>query len=173
VKNGLVVLSHGLESGPQATKVSALAEVARQLGWDECRPDYSDIDAARDPKRIDERIERLLQNVVGEVRPLVFVGSSMGAFISGLASLKVSCSGVFLMAPPIRIDGYSRSFDTADVPTVIVHGWQDELIPAHEVIEFSRARCTTLYMVNDAHRLNQHLRSISTWFAHFLQQIEC
>ena len=40
---GTVILSHGLESGPQATKVSALAEVCAELGWDSVRPDYRSI----------------------------------------------------------------------------------------------------------------------------------
>ena len=38
--HGHVILSHGLESGPEATKVSALAKVAEQLGWTHERPDY-------------------------------------------------------------------------------------------------------------------------------------
>ena len=42
---GTIILSHGLESGPQATKVAALAAVANQLGWAELRPDFRDIDA--------------------------------------------------------------------------------------------------------------------------------
>ena len=45
---GTVILSHGLESGPQATKVSALAAVCADLGWDSVRPDYRAIDASRD-----------------------------------------------------------------------------------------------------------------------------
>jgi hypothetical protein len=36
---GTVILSHGLESGPNATKVSALARVADVLGWRSVRPD--------------------------------------------------------------------------------------------------------------------------------------
>src|ERR1700739_2514008 len=46
-----LILSHGLESGPDATKVSALARVAAPLGFDSVRPDYRDIDAGRDVRR--------------------------------------------------------------------------------------------------------------------------
>ena len=81
---GTVILSHGLESGPQATKVSALAVVAEALGWASVRPDYRDIDARRDPLAIDERIARALEQAPAQGR-VVFAGSSMGAFISGFA----------------------------------------------------------------------------------------
>ena len=44
---GHCILSHGFESGPDATKVTALAEVAERLGWRHERPDYTDLDAQR------------------------------------------------------------------------------------------------------------------------------
>ena len=37
---GHVILSHGSDSGPEATKVSALARVAESLAWTTARPDY-------------------------------------------------------------------------------------------------------------------------------------
>src|SRR5690606_8680712 len=58
IVKGTVVLSHGLESGPQATKVSALARVAGELGWTSIRPDYRDLDATRELKAIRARIDR-------------------------------------------------------------------------------------------------------------------
>lgn len=100
--------SHGLESGPHATKVSALAEVATAMGWREVRPDYRDLDASRDVTRIDQRIARALAAVRPDAGPVVFAGSSMGAFTSGFASLQQPCIGLFLMAPPLRIPGYAR-----------------------------------------------------------------
>ena len=44
---GHCILSHGFESGPDATKVTALAEAAERLGWSHERPDYTDLDARR------------------------------------------------------------------------------------------------------------------------------
>src|SRR5690349_15875809 len=55
-----LILSHGLESGPDATKVSALAQIAEPLGFRSVRPDYRDLDASRDVNRIDARIARLI-----------------------------------------------------------------------------------------------------------------
>lgn len=45
---GHCILSHGFESGPDATKVAALAEVAERFGWTHERPDYTDLDAKRE-----------------------------------------------------------------------------------------------------------------------------
>ena len=47
MSRGHCILSHGFESGPDATKVKALAEVAEALGWTHQRPDYTDLDALR------------------------------------------------------------------------------------------------------------------------------
>ena len=45
---GHCILSHGFESGPDATKVTALADVAERLGWSCERPDYTDLDGKRE-----------------------------------------------------------------------------------------------------------------------------
>lgn len=164
---GHVLLSHGLESGPQAAKVTALAKVAEQRGWRTTRPDYLDLDATRDISRIQQRIDRLLAAVVpGE--PLVLAGSSMGAYISGRASLSTPALGVYLLAPPLALPGYPYPFDLAHVPAAIVHGWHDELIPADAVIAFARERQLPLTLVNDSHRLAKHVEIIAQWFGQFL-----
>ena len=45
---GHCILSHGFESGPDATKVTALADVAQRQGWTHERPDYTDLDRKRE-----------------------------------------------------------------------------------------------------------------------------
>jgi pimeloyl-ACP methyl ester carboxylesterase len=168
---GLVILSHGLDSGPEATKVSALADAARELGWGEVRPDYRDLDASRDPAQIEHRIERLLRHVPRDETRVVLAGSSMGAFISGFASLRVRVRGLFLMAPPLQITGYPFHLDIASVPTEIVHAWQDELIDADEVVIYARAVGATLHLVEDGHRLSAHVEPIADWFRRFLVNV--
>jgi pimeloyl-ACP methyl ester carboxylesterase len=111
-----IILSHGLESGPDATKVSALAREATALGCDSVRPDFRDLDASRDVRRIDERVARIVAHVPAG-RRVVLAGSSMGAFTSALASLEIDCIGLFLIALPVAIPGYERAFDARRVPT--------------------------------------------------------
>jgi predicted alpha/beta-hydrolase family hydrolase len=165
---GQVILSHGLESGPHATKVSALAEVATAMGWREVRPDYRDLDASRDITRLDQRIARALAAVRPDAGPVVFAGSSMGAFTSGFASLQQPCVGLFLLAPPLRIPGYAREFDAARVPTTIVHAWDDELIPYADVVAFAHARRARTILVDDDHRLGRHVGEVAGWFREFM-----
>ncbi len=168
MSKGTVILSHGLESGPDATKVTAMAAAARALGWSEVRPDYRDLDASRDVARIDARIARMLAHMPTDGSPLVLAGSSMGAFVAGLGSLVRAPVGLFLLAPPMRIPGYARSFDAAPVPTAIVHGWDDELIPAEAVVAFAQRRRAALHMVDDSHRLTAHVDIIARWFGDWL-----
>ena len=167
---GTVILSHGLESGPNATKVSALARIAEALGWESVRPDYLDIDARKDPRAIDARVARALANTPGEGR-VVFGGSSMGAFVSGFASLEHTCVGLFLLALPLEIPGYWRRFSAANVPVAMVHGWNDELCPVDAAIDFARAHGASLHLVPDDHRLSAHVELCADVFRRFLTDL--
>ena len=102
---GHCILSHGFESGPDATKVTALADAADRAGWTHERPDYTDLDAMREVTELGDvpaRLQRLLALVRAAAArgPVVLAGSSLGAYISGLVSLQVPLAGLFLMAPP-------------------------------------------------------------------------
>ena len=168
---GHCILSHGFESGPDATKVTALAEVADRLGWTCERPDYTDLDARREIGRMGDvpaRIARLRALAQAAARgPLVLAGSSLGAWISGHVSLQVPTRALFLMAPPVAMDG-APPLQAAAVPTSIVHGWHDELIPAQAVVDWAAARNARLLLVDDAHRLSAHVDASAEAFAALL-----
>ena len=164
-----LILSHGLDSSPDATKVSALATVAKLMGFASARPDYRDLDASGDVRRIDERIARLVEHAPKDT-PVILAGSSMGAFVSGFASFELKCVGLFLMALPMTIPGYARRFEAARVPTALVHGWNDELCPPDAAIAFARARNAEIALVDDDHRLSRHVDFIATRFSEFLRQ---
>ena len=169
---GHCILSHGFESGPDATKVTALAEAAEALGWSHERPDYTDLDGRREVSELGDvpaRLERLLALAQDAARrgPLVLAGSSLGAYISALVSLQLPVAGLFLMAPPIRM-GRAHPLEAAAVPTSIIHGWRDELIPADEVVMWAQARRDRLLLVDDSHRLSDHVESSKLAFAELL-----
>lgn len=169
--HGTVILSHGLESGPDASKVTAMAAAAEALGWASQRPDYRDLDQANGLAGAGLRLQRLLDAARAVDGPLVLAGSSFGAFISGLASLTVPTRGLFLLALPLQLPGFAPAFDCADVPTRILHGWDDELIPASAVIEFSQARRLDLRLLPDSHRLAEHVAACASGLAQFLGEI--
>lgn len=169
---GHCILSHGFESGPDATKVTALADVAERLGWTHERPDYTDLDARREVTPLGDvaaRIARLLAlaQAAAARGPLVLAGSSLGAYISGHVSRQLPVAGLFLMAPPVVMEG-APPMQAASVPTSIIHGWHDELIPAAQVVEWAAARNARLLLVNDSHRLSDHVQASAEAFAALL-----
>ncbi|TDK25953.1 hypothetical protein E2F46_04925 [Luteimonas aestuarii] len=169
---GHCILSHGFESGPDATKVTALADAAERLGWTHERPDYTDLDARREVSELGDvlaRVERLsvLAKAASARGPLVLAGSSLGAWISGQVSLQVPAQALFLMAPPVAM-GKAPPLQAAKVPVSIIHGWHDELIPAAAVVDWASARNATLLLVDDAHRLSSHVEASAEAFARLL-----
>lgn len=172
---GHCILSHGFESGPDATKVTALAEAAGRLGWTHERPDYTDLDAKREVSELGD-VPARLQRLLGLARdaaargPLVLAGSSLGAWISGQVSLQVPVAGLFLMAPPVRMEP-APVLDAAAVPLSIIHGWDDELIPAQQVVDWAQRRRARLLVVDDSHRLSAHVAASAEAFAQLLQDL--
>ncbi|MCR6662377.1 MAG: hypothetical protein NVV60_04320 [Luteimonas sp.] len=169
---GHCILSHGFESGPDATKVTALADVADRFGWTHERPDYTDLDARREVSELGDvfaRVERLhaLAKAAAARGPLLLAGSSLGAWISGQVSLQVPVKGLFLMAPPIAM-GKAPPLQAAKVPVSIIHGWHDELIPAAAVFDWAASRDAALLMVDDTHRLSDHVQASADAFAALL-----
>lgn len=171
-RTGHVILSHGLESGPQATKVAAMAAAAQALGWTTQRPDYRDVDAGRDVRNVPRRLARLIEHcrAAGDAR-LVLAGSSLGAFVSALATLEIRVAGLFLLAPPVIMDGCPLSLAAARVPTTIIHGWDDELCPVGDIVRWARLRRDRLLLVNDTHRLTGHVDFAADEFGRFLQSL--
>src|SRR5690606_6180577 len=172
---GHCILSHGFESGPDATKVTALAEVCERLGWTHERPDYTDLDARQQISELGDvptRVQRLLKCAQGAAArgPLVLAGSSLGAWISGQVSLRVPVAGLFLMAPPVRM-GEAPPLEAAGVPVSIVHGWDDELIDVEDVVAWARPRRARLLLVDDAHRLERHVQASAAAFAELLTSL--
>jgi len=172
---GHCILCHGFESGPDATKVTALSATAQRLGWTQERPDFTDLDAKREISELGDvraRVQRLLDiaKPAAERGPLVLAGSSLGAWIAGWVSLQVPVAGLFLMAPPIRLDA-AHPLDAARVPTSIIHGWRDELIPATQVVDWAQERHAQLLLVDDDHRLSDHVAASATAFAALLDAV--
>lgn len=168
---GHVILSHGSNSGPDATKVSALAKVAERLGWTTARPDYRVADQLGYAGSVAPRLERLIAAMHAGSRPLVLAGSSMGAFVSALASLRVPCDGVFLMALPTAIPGYAEPLGCAQgLRSMLVHGYHDEVCPADAALAFARGQSMPALLLADGHRLADQLDTLEHQFRLFLQQ---
>ena len=169
-----VIISHGLESSPDATKAKALSRIVESMDCTSERPDYRDRD--NDPAMtrfgdVHGRIARLRDLAKKVQGPLILAGSSMGAFISARVSLEVPVAGLFLMAPPTQLEVFDIQLEAANIPTCIVHGWDDELIPATEVVKWAHKRRDQLVLVNDSHRLADHVDFCAEVFARFVRSL--
>ena len=160
-----VVFSHGKESGPWGSKITRLAHTARSRGFTVDSIDYTDIMDG------DERVLRLIETLAEADQKLLLVGSSLGGYVSLVASRSIVVDGLFLLAPALYMPGLAvQSYDSRCSDIEIVHGWADEVIPAEHSIRFARSAQCTLHMVQADHRLMAALDRIDLIFRLFLQR---
>ncbi|MEO8808829.1 MAG: alpha/beta hydrolase [Rhodanobacter sp.] len=167
-----IILSHGSDSSPDATKVSALATHAESLGWRTQRPDYRAADARGLAGSVAPRIARLRATIEALDAPPLLVGSSMGAFASGLVSLDVPVAGLLLLATPSEIPGYPRKFDLrSDGANLLIHGWRDEVCPLAGIQAFAADRRLPLLVLDDDHRLGSSMDMLVAQLRQWLERV--
>lgn len=100
---------------------------------------------------------------------LILVGSSMGGYVSTMATRTLRVRGLFLMAPAFYMPGYAVQ-DLAGVAdhTAVVHGWNDEVIPIDHSIRFCQLQKADLHILDSDHRLNSVLPELGCIFDRFL-----
>ena len=157
------MFSHGKESGPWGSKITAMAAVVRDLEAAVESVDYRGLD---DPA---DRVRKLV-GIGAELRaPLVLVGSSMGGHVSAAAASRLQPRGVFLLAPAFYMPGYEE-YTPQDVacPTAIVHGWHDVIVPVENSIRWAREHQAALHLLNSDHRLEDQIAAICVLLREFL-----
>ena len=162
-----VCFSHGQESGPWGTKTRALAELAREAGWQVESLDYQGI---ADPR---ERTAKLVDYCRGLPGPPLLVGSSMGGFVAVSAADSVDVKGLFLLAPALYLPGYEAYLPTPlpSCPTEIVHGWHDDVVPWAGSARYGQQAGAGVYLVDSGHRLTEQLGQIGPHFTNFLARV--
>lgn len=162
----LVIFAHGKESGPWGAKIKHLADIAEVLGCNVLSPDYSDL---ADP---DMRVQKLLSMQPLPHNKLILVGSSMGGYVSAIASATLKPDGLFLMAPAFYMPGYVV---VKPVPSAqhmaVVFGWHDKIIPVENGIRFAKENGSDLYILNSGHKLDDVLVQVGILFRDFLCRV--
>jgi pimeloyl-ACP methyl ester carboxylesterase len=160
---GTVVFSHGKESGPWGSKITAMAAVVRELKIAVESVDYRGLD---DPG---DRVAKLLDLGRKLKAPMVLVGSSMGGHVSAAAASELMPRGLFLLAPAFYMPGYEE-FTPQNVvcPTAIVHGWHDVIVPVDNSIRWAREHQAALHLLNSDHRLEDQIDAICVLLRAFL-----
>lgn len=162
----IVVFSHGQESGPWGTKINAMADRVRNLG---CRAQSIDYQGMEDPA---DRVEKLISTCADLDEDLILVGSSMGGHVATAAATATGAIGLFVLAPAYYMPGHeSLTPNAPDIPTVIVHGWHDDIVPVDNSIRFARECAATLHIVDGDHRLTANIDEINDHLEHFVRKL--
>ncbi|WP_166260504.1 alpha/beta fold hydrolase [Marinobacter salicampi] len=162
-----VFLSHGLESGPDGTKIQALKSEAEKVpGITATALDHRD---TRDPLlRLEQLRQAMMENNADPAHTLL-VGSSMGGWVCAQASADLPVLGCFLLAPALAMPDYPRSSPQIQARhTQIIHGWQDDVVLPTPVIELAQRQALPLLLLPDGHRLQDSLDRICAEFRLFL-----
>jgi alpha-beta hydrolase superfamily lysophospholipase len=158
-----VVFSHGKESGPWGAKITAMAAVVQELALGVESVDYQGID---DPG---ERVRKLISSGQALRAPLVLVGSSMGGHVSAAAARPLDARALFLLAPAFYMSGFEDyTPQDVSVPTAIVHGWRDQIVPVENSVRWAREHRAALHVVNSDHRLEDQIETICFLLRAFL-----
>ena len=161
-----VIFSHGQESGPWGTKIRAMAELVKGLGYAADSIDYQGI---ADPT---ERVEKCMRECAGIDDDIVLVGSSMGGHVATAAAAEVGAAGLFVLAPAYFMEGYEElTPPPPEMPICIVHGWHDDIVPVDNSIRYARNCGATLHLVDGDHRLTANLDEINEYLRYFLNRI--
>lgn len=161
-----IVFSHGKDSEPWGVKILAMAEVARRHGLTVESVDYRD---SNDPV---VRVQRLLQTCRGLPGKPILVGSSLGGYVSAAVANQVPTRGLFLLAPAFYMPGYEQfTPQGASCPTAIVHGWNDEVVPAENSIRYGRQYKSELHLLDSDHRLTANVAEVCQLLDAFLARV--
>lgn len=150
----LVCFAHGKESGPWGTKITRLAEVARDNGYDVLSPDYS---GTMDPAA---RVAQLL-NISPRAERLVLAGSSMGGYVSAMACDRLKPDALFLMAPALYFPGWDDEPSGIPANCTVIHGLNDQIVPVERARRFAERNRCELHLLDADHSLNDELQTLS------------
>ncbi len=161
-----VYFSHGQESGPWGTKIKSMAATVEQLG---CRAESVDYRGIADPT---DRVNKLIAESSNVEDPLLLVGSSMGGHVATAAAADVGAIGIFVLAPAYYMPGYESLTPPApDMPIMIVHGWNDDVVPVENSIRFAKECNASLHILDADHRLTDSIDAINHLLTRFIEDL--
>ncbi len=162
----LVLYHHGKDSIPWGEKTHAMADVAKRCGYQFESVDYT---ASNDPQ---VRVKQLLAMDLSGYDELVFVGSSMGGYVSAVTAETFKPRALFLIAPAFYLPGYELATFSPPAQTWVMHGWQDTVVPPENAWRFCKTYQTTLKMFDSDHRLISVLPQMADEFERLLSTLQ-
>lgn len=168
--NSKIIYLHGSDSSSQSGKARQFAQLFPGM----VTPDFTG--------SFHERMEQLY-SILGDKKDWVIIGSSYGGLMGTVftSGSPTQVRKLVLLAPALlresngtyldpmtgeRLD-YSRksgdSLQPISVPTIIVHGTEDDVVPLEAVRKIAQTLFTdlTYHVVNDGHRLHKAFEELN------------
>jgi alpha/beta superfamily hydrolase len=165
----IIVFSHGQDGEPWGTKIVAMSAVARDAGYQVESVDYRGM---ADPAARVAKLLLFCQSLTATSGSPVLVGSSLGGHVATAASKAVNARGLFLLAPAFYMPGYEQyTPQPAACPITIVHGWNDDIVPADNSIRYAREHRARLHLIDSDHRMTADIDDIAQYLSQFLVQL--
>ena len=146
--NTKIIYLHGLESTSQSGKARQFAEKFPGM----VTPDFKG--------SFEERMKQL-NPILGRKKNWVIIGSSFGGLMGTVFTCEhpTQVRKLILLAPALLRDQFASylNLETVSVPTTIVHGTEDDVVPLEPVREIAEKLFAdlTYHVVNDGHRLHK------------------
>lgn len=163
-----VFISHGLESGPDSTKMQALKAVAEQFAG--VTAETVDHRSTKDPATRLLQMQTAMSKAGADPQRTILAGSSMGGWVCAQTSAQTPVLGCFMLAPALAMESYPHSKPIIGATFgQIIHGWQDEVVPVMPVLELAQQQRISTLVLDDGHRLANSMPRITDEFRRLLQ----
>jgi pimeloyl-ACP methyl ester carboxylesterase len=144
--NSRLLFIHGSESSSQTYKATLL----RGLFPGMVTPDFTGL--------LDERMKQLAA-IIDHTTGWTLIGSSLGGLMAALFAAQApgQVRRLVLLAPALNWPGIRNKLTIFQIPTVIIHGTQDDVVPLAVVRPLAERIFThlTYRVVDDDHRLHK------------------
>jgi pimeloyl-ACP methyl ester carboxylesterase len=143
-----MIFLHGLESSSQTYKAGVIRNAFPEL----IVPDFSGT--------LEERMTALYP-ILGDQGNWTIIGSSFGGLMAAIFTCQYPSQvrKLVLLAPALMLPEFAPFLDKEpiSVPTTIIHGKQDEIVPVQQVRNIAERvfSALTYQLVNDDHRLHK------------------
>jgi len=153
MENSRIIYLHGLESTSQSGKARQFAEKFPGM----LTPDFTG--------SFEERMKQL-KPILGRKKNWTIIGSSFGGLMGATFTLDhpTQVRKLVLLAPALMLEPFaSRLLTPVSVPTIIIHGTEDDVVPLEPVRELAKRSFTylTYHVVEDGHRLQKAFEDLN------------
>ena len=151
----MIIFAHGLEGSPNGSKIQTL----RNSGIEVIAPDFQGMPLI-------ERVE-LLEKISADNadKKPILGGSSYGGLTAAIVAMRYPdrFRGLLLCAPALHlkespVDDLTILIAPKKIPTVIIHGAEDDIVPISCSIEYAERSGEDILefnQVDDGHRLSE------------------